>query len=257
MLFFITFTENNRFKSIGYAKKYTSMKKIIILLFLNLLFVGLHAQNPPNISITSVLLTDTLGNSINQLQLNQVFRYKVSYLLTSNPGATYTNFIDLTIKPLSTNTTDTLLADSTFTYIPTLDSTVINYTDTATAARYGGGGGAVIVVIWPIYRNTTISGLTDTDSLKANITASILDPSDWNPRIIFFPNPVNESLFFAYADKTFKIEHVRLSNIWGQEILNIKGQPDFISTENLKEGLYLLEFWDDKSRHITYKICKK
>jgi hypothetical protein len=233
------------------------MKKIIIFLFLNLLFVGLHAQNLPNINITSVVLTDTTGNPINQLQLNQPFQYKVNYFLSGNPGSVYTNYIDLIINPLTTNLIDTLLADSTFTYIPSFDSTTIIYNDIATAARYGGGGGAVVVVIWPIYRNTSVSSQMDKDSLKANITASIINPIDWNPSIVFFPNPVNESLFFAYTDKTFKIEHVRLSNIWGQEILNIKGQPDIISTENLENGLYLLEFWDNQNRHIAYKICKK
>lgn len=233
------------------------MKKIIVILFLNLLFVGLHAQNPPNINISSVLLTDSLGNPINQLQLNQVFQYRVSYILSANPGATYTNYIDLVINPLSINFVDTLLADSTFTYVPVFDSTTIIYQDIATAARYGGGGGGVVVVIWPIYRDASTSGIMDKDSIKTNISMSIVPPIDWNPHIIFFPNPVNSTLFLGYADKSFTIEHVRLTNIMGQEILDIKGQPQNISTENLEKGVYFLEFWDNQGRYISYKICKQ
>lgn len=233
------------------------MKNILIIVFLNLLFIHLQAQNQPNISIASVVLTDTSNVAINQLSVNAPFRYKIKYYLSSNPGLTYTDFIDLVINPLSTGIQDTLLDSLAFSYTAPFDSTTVIYDDIASSNRYGGGGGAVIVVVWPTYRSVSTPIISKKDSIKTNISLSIVSPTNWNPNIVFFPNPVNSSLFIAYTDKSCKIERVRLSNIWGQEILNKKGQIDTISTENLEKGLYLLEFWDAQNRKIVYKICKE
>jgi hypothetical protein len=160
-------------------------------------------------------------------------------------------------------------ADSLFLGIAPADTILNNDTLTVTItdqldsmlARYSGGtgGGAIVVVVWPVLRSgisTTENGATIIFNFAER--TAIEDPEfERLNRVICFPNPTQNSLYFRQKESISNFEYVRIQGLLGRELFKSTVLPKSIEIGHWPKGLYLIEIRYGDGQQEVWKIEKQ
>ena len=105
-----------------------------------------------------------------------------------------------------------------------------------------------------------ISDITSGSIYKIKSTTLNLDINEQNlSQIKLYPNPVNDELTIDFGSQINKISEIKIFNIQGQKIkslINFKDNASTISTENLAQGLYIMETYNHVDQKTTLKFVK-
>jgi archaellum component FlaG (FlaF/FlaG flagellin family) len=124
--------------------------------------------------------------------------------------------------------------------------------DIVASDRYGGGDN--IILIWP---NTGNGAQTlDTASIHVFVRnlVSRLNPQEIDARVKVYPNPATEVLRFNWTDPTYRLEHVRLVNMAGQEVFSSHNAVQEIGLDGLPRGIYLLQLQYEDGLQGIFKV---
>jgi len=78
---------------------------------------------------------------------------------------------------------------------------------------------------------------------------------NWNSTLTAYPNPFTNEIRF---DGTQDVKRVIVTSITGQVLRNVEiGQVNFVNTQDLPQGIYLVTFMNDKGEKAVHKMIKE
>lgn len=239
------------------------MKRIIPLIIL-LLCGGLQLQ-AQSIGIVpnsfQVRVNQRPFSATDTIRTGDAITYRLTY---QNTGTA--NFI--TPINLVLATSDSLVQDTLFDIVPvdTLmvgDSTSRTYQDSVEVGDRlyfsANGGGAIVVVVWPAVVGTGQPNIPVTDSSSIILYRDYPLATDCpvGEGLSLYPNPATNELKYHLFGVNKKIDHVRIVDAVGRNVLLNKDPMESIDIQALRPGRYWFRLRFHDGSFLTRGFIKK
>jgi hypothetical protein len=226
------------------------MKKLIsyVLMVVSvILFNGKESSGQAHLHIARLDSFPQLpGDTAHEFQVY----HNIRIVVTNTGNTNFFGDIHVYLHSQSLGITDTLVEGPHPPYLLLPGDTVSihanpNYRFSSTVYAAGDN----IIVVWPFSTGTTFDVLQT--HVFFQMTVGIPEP-DLNDRYIN-SSIVSQVLHLRYLDEN-KVERVRIYDLVGREVLNLRGAVNVISLAGFNSGLYFIELIQKDGIHAVKKI---